>query len=107
MRPLATAAALVLLASLLSPTASGQTSPEPSDQPSGAPSPVPSATPVPTWPDASEPGDGALTPGVLAWEPVGPLLPPTDQEIERLVAWNGGFAALELRDHEARSRTLT
>ena len=95
------------------PGATAQSSPAPSASPTPAtsptpavsPSPVPSAVPVPIWPDADVPGDGGLTPGVLAWEAAGEPLRSSHKGLNHLTAWRGGFAALEFRDDERRSES--
>ena len=99
--------ASVMLAAVLSSLAAGQSSPEPSVAPSAVPSSSPSAVPVPTWPDAPAPGKGGLTPGVLAWQPAGPPVLWPGRAVTDLVAWAGGFAAIEHRDDEARSRSVS
>jgi hypothetical protein len=96
---------VLLIGTVLSPAATGQTSAEPSL--AVPPSASPSVSALPTWPDAAAPGDGGSTPGLLAWQPVGPPFLVQGREIDRLVAWDGGFAAVEFRDDEARSRSVT
>jgi len=72
-------------------------SPLPSTVPSPSASPSPSLTPAVTPTSRPAPGDGGLTPGVFAWEPVGPPhLKPT-RRFTDLVAWRDGFALLEER----------
>lgn len=67
--------------------------PGPVASPSATPTPAPATTPTPR----PAPGDGGLTPGVLAWEPVGPPYVQPDRSLGHLVAWRNGFAALETR----------
>jgi hypothetical protein len=74
--------------------------------PSAAQPPQPSPTPIPY----ATPGPGGLTPGVLAWEPVGPPTLREDRWLGSLVAWSGGFAMVEHkrlpRRAEYRARAL-